>query len=120
MLARYSFQSPQLSHFFVRGGLILGVLQDLEISWSDLSSVNANLLNTNGGTSTSGKDHFNNTDLRAALGVGGVLKFTKNIAWTVQADYQLGTTKINTNKLASELDFYNSSLGISTGLSINL
>ncbi len=121
MMARFSFPHSSRSHFFARAGVIVGFLVDAKYD------VKANPVSIYSGyapamneTGKDAKDLFNSTDFRGALGVGYDWKFSRNVGWIVQADFQESLAKINTSKFFNDMDIYNMSLILSTGVSIKM
>lgn len=115
VMARYAFRDMNSTHFFVKGGLVAGLLQDARFEMTDFKN-----MSFNGETETSAKEYFNSTDFRLAAGIGGLVKITKSMSWLIQGDYQMGLTRINTDKLSTEWSAYNSGFGATTGLSISI
>ncbi|MBX2994325.1 MAG: PorT family protein [Bdellovibrionaceae bacterium] len=110
LLAKYAFQPRTSSQFFVKGGLVAGLLQEAKVKQEGGGfTLEANI-----------KDQYNAMDLRAALGLGGTLRINRTMGWLIQADYQQSLGKINKESPAGSVDLFNMSLGISTGLSIDI
>ncbi|WP_413568113.1 outer membrane beta-barrel protein [Bdellovibrio sp. HCB117] len=104
LYVRYAFQDPEATHFFIKGGGVVGLLQEAK-------------MNGTGGLTGSVdiKDSANETDFRAGLGVGGVLRINNMFSVLIQGDYQLGLNKVN-KESAEGTEIKNSSVALSTGL----
>lgn len=109
-IAKYSFQPRTSSQFFVKGGLVAGMLQDGKFTMEG------------GGLKleTNLKDEYNAMDLRVALGLGGTIRITRSMGWLIQGDYQQSSSKINKSSPTAGTDLYNGSISLTTGLSIDL
>lgn len=112
LLAKYSFQPPSRDHFFVKIGAVLAHLQDAQHKVDEWS---VDYYERPGDYSA--KEGYQDVDARLALGAGGQIRFGSGFAWVIQGDYQRGLAKVNKQ---GEVPMYNGSIGISTGLLIDL
>jgi len=110
LMARYSFTPRHQSRLFIKGGVIAGILQSAEhtILKNDAGRPN--------GTENA-KSQYQETDYRAAAGVGGEIKITKTMSWLLQGDYQYGLkSAVKSSSVSPKI----SAFSISTGLNIDL
>ncbi|RYZ88788.1 MAG: PorT family protein, partial [Proteobacteria bacterium] len=107
LLARYNIMNNKDVRLYVKGGVNVGVLQSSHGQMANMqnyyapntngaymnngyygaTSYNANLANDN-----NTKSAFASTDLRWVLGLGGQVRMTRTLAWTLEGDYQNSTS----------------------------
>lgn len=104
LYVRYAFQDPEATHFFIKGGGVVGLLQEAKMNGTGNLTGSVDI-----------KDSAHETDFRAGLGVGGVLRINNMFSVLIQGDYQLGLNKVN-KESADGTEIKNSSLALSTGL----
>ncbi|KYG61016.1 hypothetical protein AZI85_08625 [Bdellovibrio bacteriovorus] len=104
LYVRYAFQAPESTHFFVKGGGVVALLQEAKGTASGALTGSIDM-----------KDSVQETDFRAGVGVGGVLRINNMFSVLIQGDYQLGLNKVN-KESADGIEIKNSSLALSTGL----
>jgi hypothetical protein len=107
LLARYNIINNNDVRMYVKGGAVMAVLQDSKGNVSNAQNLNQvsysgayygatygnNILLDN-----NTKNAFASTDLRWALGLGGQVRMTKWLAWTLEGDYQNSTSNISTSQ----------------------
>lgn len=107
LMARYNFETSKETRLFVKAGAVIAVLQDSRgdvtntQNYSQSSAMYGNYGYYNGYYNADGiaindgntKDSFTATDMRWAAAVGGLIRITRNIAWSLQGDYQTSIQK---------------------------
>jgi hypothetical protein len=113
LMARYNFETSKETRIYFKAGAVVGVLQDSTGNVSNAQNMEGaypaaygyNSYNpyngayyTAGGTAVNDgntKQYFGSTEMRWAAGLGGVVRITRNIAWTMDADYQNSISKVS-------------------------
>jgi hypothetical protein len=67
------------------------------------------------------KNYFASTDLRWAVALGGQVRITRSMAWTLEADYQNSVSNVSTNQPdgyygSTNLNLQTQTYGLLTGL----
>ncbi|RYZ85193.1 MAG: hypothetical protein EOP04_16470 [Proteobacteria bacterium] len=118
-MARYNVVNNSDIRIYAKGGIVMGVLQSSKGTLANVQNPNmamngaySNMYGVNTYNSSLVNDNntrsaFASTDLRWALGIGGQVRMTRSLAWTLEGDYQNSTSEIST----SQPNGYNSSTG---------
>lgn len=133
LMLRYNFEVSRDVKLFVKGGAVAAVLQDSTGNVSNTQYYYANTsyysayYNASGVAVNDGntKDYFSSTDLRWAAGLGGSVRLTKSMAWTMSADYQTSLSKVsgaqpNGYLGTTALNLFAVTYGLNTGISISI
>lgn len=137
LMARYNLETSKETRIFAKAGVVVGVLQDSSGNVSNAQNIN--LTNTSafgyngayytpGGTAVNDgntKDSFGSTDIRWAAALGGIVRITRTISWTMEGDYQNSISKVSDTQPNGLYGTTNYALktvtyGLNTGLLINL
>ncbi|QLY26044.1 outer membrane beta-barrel protein [Bdellovibrio sp. KM01] len=118
LVARLSLMHSSRSHFFFRGGLVVGILDKAWAS-GEQTSVSAYGVSSQS-LYQDGDDFFNSTDIRGVLGAGYDWKFSRRVGLVAQAEVQQSVSKVNTDNFLSGKDVYNMGAGVSLGLTFKL
>ncbi|MEK2689991.1 porin family protein [Bdellovibrio sp. GT3] len=118
VMARFSWPHSSRSHFFARGGAVVGFLTEANTEvTAPVNYMGATASNT---ASQDLKDSFNSTDVRLALGMGYDWKFARKMGLVVQADFQESLNKVNKEEILPGKDMFNMGLILSAGLSVKM
>jgi hypothetical protein len=111
VLARYNIVNNKDMRFYVKGGALMAILQDSKGNLSNAQNYNnpnmysgaysyygVNTYNSSLANDNSTKSAFGATDLRWVLGLGGQIRITRWLAWTIEGDYQNSTSPISTSQ----------------------
>lgn len=132
-LIRYSYQLSKDAKIFLKGGAVIAVLQDSSGPLSNTQYYTAvdpyyGVYYNPAGTAINDgntKNYFASTDIRWAAGLGGSVKITKAISWSMQADYQTSITKVSNNQPngyigTTNLNLFAVTYGLNTGIVFSL
>ncbi|HEY8271589.1 MAG TPA: outer membrane beta-barrel protein [Pseudobdellovibrionaceae bacterium] len=132
-LIRYNYELSRDAKIFLKAGAVVAVLQDSTGPISNTQNYTAMgnyygmYYNSSGVAINDGntKNYFGSTDIRWAAGIGGGVKITKSISWTMQMDYQTSITKVSENQPDGYLGTTNMNLfavtyGLNTGIAFSL
>lgn len=111
LLARYEFRPESRTGFYVRGGLVLGLLQSAQARVTVLTG-------DVGGGSQDMKNQMKDLDPRFAAGGGGRVKLTRSLEWLIQLDYQQSLERAQKETDATPLK--NAATTLSTGLAFEI
>ncbi len=110
LLGRYTFMDDGQFRLFVKGGVVVGLLQSSEAKGT-LGSQTAN---------SDFKSYFNGTDARFAMSVGSSVRISNKMHLIGSLDYQHSMSKVNTDKFQEDLDMRITSYGLAVGLGFEI
>lgn len=132
-LMRFSYEVSRDAKIFIKGGAVVAVLQDSTgpvtntQNYAAMNNYYGMFYNSAGTAVNDGdtKSYFSSTDVRGAVGIGGSVKITKSIYWTMQMDYQASLTKVSELQPdgylgTTSMNLFAVTYGLNTGITLSL
>ncbi|MGZ3743776.1 MAG: outer membrane beta-barrel protein [Pseudobdellovibrionaceae bacterium] len=130
---RFSYEASKDATLFVKAGAVVAVLQDSSgpisnaQNYTAMSTYYGVFYNASGTAINDGntRNYFSSTDIRWAGALGGSVKITKSISWTMQADYQTSINKVSENQPdgyigTTSMNLFAVTYGLKTGIAFSL